>query len=79
MERVRERNNVCIFALEKKKGLALSTHLGVVLRYLRLNCGATNEADEDDENEEEGEEDDDDVGLTLFYTSTCFGACVWHT
>jgi hypothetical protein len=39
MERVRGKEQ-CIFALEKKKGSALSTHLGVVLRYFRLNCGA---------------------------------------
>ena len=39
MERVRGKEQ-CIFALEKKKGLALSTHLRVVLRYFRLNCGA---------------------------------------
>lgn len=24
-------------------------------------------------------EEDDDAGLTLFYTSTHFGACGWHT
>lgn len=52
-------------ALEKEKGSALSTHLGVVLH---LNCGAQKIGGEG-----KGKEEEEGVGLTLFNTSTHSG------
>lgn len=57
----------------KEKRVGPKYTFGRRTKVLPPKLWCTNEA------EGGGEEEEDDAGLTLFHTSTHFGACGWHT